>query len=264
MKLIRIFSALVLSLALLSTAVGAEEFTASAERGEDIKFAVTTDDEGNKIIGQLFDENGEYERPILLEELIITPIWHLEDGAYEVHNEIEATLVAAEKELEVEDWQKIVTNFETEWTEVTGGAPVENAVVSDVFDVRYNSVVDGFLTKLLVEGKSATFDIVVDGITKDTLFVVGHKPSDTGVWVMEDYTISDDNVITISVDSLSQFFIAVDNGAAPVVANAPLSPQTGVEELAGGTETAAAAAGAALLCGLGFLCVRKFRKSSAQ
>jgi len=259
MKLIRIFAVLVLTVSMMVCPVFADEAVPSPGKEAPVKFAYTVDENGNHVIGKIYNENDEFERNITVEELIITTLWHLENGDIEVHDLIEEALVNAKNELFADDWHKLIPEFEEQWDELTGGAPTENAVITDIFDVRYNSVIDGFLTRLLVEGKSATFDIVVEGIDADTLFVVGHKPSDTNEWVLEDYTISEDGVITISVDSLSPFFIAADNGEAPAGDDVPSSPQTGVYEA---DMAVAVIAAAVIACAAGFLCAKKFRKAA--
>lgn len=260
MKFIRVITASILVLMMLSSLIGAAGFTSSPEKDATVKFAVTIDEEGNHVIGKIYDSDGEFERNILFEELIITTLWHLENGDIEVHNAIEQTLVDAKNELSIENWADLIPGFEEAWKEITEGAPVENAVISDIFDVRYNSVVDGFLTKLLVEGKSATFDIVVDGVTKDTYFIIGHKPSDTDEWTIEDYQMNDNNTITISVDSLSPFFIAVDNGEGPGSDDDPQSPQTGVSD----DIITVAVIFAVVLCAAGLFLIKKYRKVTDQ
>lgn len=257
MKLIRIITAMVLTITLLVVSVGADEFVASVGLKDSPRFYVQMDENGREYVGEIYDENGNFVSYMYLDELIITPYFYTEMEQYDIPEEVEKVLIAAWEELSVAGWTDLVAGFAEAWQAVTGGAPVSNAVIAEIFDVRYRSG----LTGELYEGRRAVFFIEVDGITSEDLFVIGHKPSTTGQWGIEEYTIDGNNVIGISVNALSPFFIAVDNGEAPAVSgDAPSSPQTGVYET--GIGAAVIAAGILGVCAVFF--GRKSRKVSAQ
>ena len=55
-----------------------------------------------------------------------------------------------------------------------------------------------------------------------------HKPTDSDEWIVEDYKIDENGVITMTVDKLSPFAIVKDSGKAPTTD--VQSPQTGVSD----------------------------------
>jgi hypothetical protein len=225
----KIISALILAMVtmLLVTSVFAVPFTPSAEKKDTPVLVGTLDeDTGKMIVGTIYNEDDSFYRHIYIDELIVTPILHLSDETKNVPEVIEKTLLAARDELKANTLEELVPGFAEYWMNVTGGAPVENGAVSDIFDVRF---VDS-LTGELVAGRYASFKIRVEYLNSDDLFVLIHKPTGADVWSVEEVVVSDGDVLFVTVESLSPFAIVKDTGAAPAVdPNAPDSPQTGVE-----------------------------------
>ena len=178
------------------------------------------------------------------------------DLEYEASEEMEETirisLKTADAELKEKTLPELVPGFEAIWEQATGGAPVGNAFVYDLFEiVRVCTAVDAFITD-----EPVTVKFTVDGLTADDKFMIIHKPTGSEAWRNEDYTIDENGVITMSVDKLSPFAIIKDNGEAPVATET--SPQTGVyESVAAGIAAIAAA-------GLGIAAFKKSRRISAR
>lgn len=202
MKSIRILTTMCLVALLFLQAVYAVPFTPSIERKDGPELIV----------------GGEGDR------LILTPISHLYKGV-DLHEDIEESLTNAEGDLKTDDWYELVPNFPEIWDKSTGGAPLDHAVISDIFDARFESELSSGENK----GKPVTFKIKIQGIGADDLFLILARPSDEEEWSVIDYTIDENGVITISDTSMSAFAVVKDNGAAPVVdPNGPQSPQTAV------------------------------------
>jgi len=224
MKLIRIFTVCVVALALLTTGVCAAEFVPSIS-GQDVPKLEEGDD------------------------LVITPSDDIQDK--DVPDETKESLEDAEEELKNNELEDLIPGFEDIWNEMTGGAPVDNAVVTDLFDVRYTDPKRG------PDGE-ITFKISVDGITADDLFLIFYKPQGSDEWKLADFSIDENNVITIHADSIGTFIIVMDNGAVPVVE--VLSPQTGVNASA----MVFSVVGLVVLGAFGVICFKKLRKTTAQ
>ena len=199
MKKTRFVAMLLAVMTLLALTVSAVNFVPSIER---------------KDCPELVEHDGE-------EQLIITP---LSDAIEEeIHEDIEGNLIKAYEELGDKDWQELVLSFALEWDEFTGGAPLTNAVVTDIFDARFTSELGANLT----DGKAVTFKIKVQGITTDDTFMIIAKAEGEDMWQIIEYTIDENNVITITAESMSAFAIVLDNEADP--ATDPIDgPQTGV------------------------------------
>lgn len=227
----KIINALIFAVvaALLATSVFAVPFTPSAEKKDTPVLVGTLDEEtGKMIVGTIYNEDDSFYRHIYIDELIVTPILHLSDDTKIVPEAIEKTLLDARDELKAKTLEELVPGFAEYWKKATGGAPVENGAISDIFDVRF---VDS-LTGELIEGRYASFKIRVEYLNSDDLFVLIHKPTGSDVWNYEEYVVSDGNVLFVTVESLSPFAIVKDTGAAPAVdPDAPDSPQTGVESI---------------------------------
>lgn len=226
MKAFRFFTAILLLLAVLTAAVSASDFVDSKELGEGPEQVGEPDETGKKVVGYIYNEDGSLYRSIYEDELIVTPIMHVYSDEISVAAEIEKTLLDAKAELDANSWEKLIPSFPAVWENVTGGAPLEHAVLTELFDVRFVDSLSGVLT----EGRSATFCIKVEGLEKDDLFVMMHKPSDSDAWKFEDWTMNDENVITVHVDKLSPFAIVEDSEQDPAGSgDAPDSPKTGVQ-----------------------------------
>lgn len=223
MKKIRFLTALILMFSLLTVSALAADFIPSAERQDGPELVGKDDSTGKIVVGTIYNADGTVYRDVYLEELIITSVWHLSD---DVDEAIKSTLLDAKNELESKTWSEILADFGAQWKAVTNGAPVDNAIISDIFDVR---LIDS-LSGELISGRKLTFTIKAQGIDADTLFLLIHKPTGANGWKVENKTIDGQSVITITVESLSPFAVIKDTGAAPAVTpDAPDSPQTGVE-----------------------------------
>jgi len=108
-----------------------------------------------------------------------------------------------------------ISNFKKRFTSVTGGAPVANACIVDVFDLTPSGEYSGKISITLSPKNTQPGDGVV----------LLHKVN--GKWKVESYTnVGDDGKATFTVSSFSPFAIAKDNGRGPQGVNAPASPST--------------------------------------
>ena len=215
MKLIRAFAAMFLAVSLLVLSVGAVGFYPSIERKDGPQLVVVNKD-GKSVVGEIKDKDGNVLRDILLGDLIVTPLL----AAYEdktLDADIKKTLLDAEKELKEKTWEEIYAGFEQLWKTVTGGAPIANAKVADIFDVR---VINGEIAELLAkDGVTITIYLTIQGITKDSNCVLLHKYE--GKWHNEKFSINDDDVISVVLDKLSPFAFIKDTEEFPAVTDAP-------------------------------------------
>ena len=177
------------------------------------------------------------------------------DVEYEASEKIEETiresLKNALEELKDNLIHHLVRGFDEIWEKVTGGAPLENAIVSDIFEI---ALVCGEADALKTDEK-VTVSFTFEGIGPDDKFVVVHKPTGSDEWIVEDHTIDENGVITMTVDKLSPFAIVKDSGKAP--SSDVDSPQTGVEAL-----SMTLAIGTVLLAGAAVVLVKKLRANA--
>lgn len=229
MKALRIFTFLMAFAIVLSVSAAAVQFTPSVERKD-----------GPELVDPVGDD-----------ELIITPVADLEKE--NLHDDIEESLTEAKENLSDSEWAEIVKDFEELWEEFTNGAPIEHAVISDIFDVRFLSELgtDG-------DGKTVTFKIKVQGIEPGDLFMIITE-SNSADHYMEiiDYTIDENGVITITATSMAAFAIVIDSCPDPECDHD--SPQTGVPAY-----FVPAVFGAVFFGALAILCAVKLRKASAK
>ncbi len=189
------------------------------------------------------------------DDLIVTPLKEVYKEPVDVHEDILINLVDAEKKLGEAEWHEIIEEFNKIWEEYTGGAPIDHAIISDIFDVRY----EGELGKGLSDGKPVTFKIKIQGITPEDLFILITKENNKDHWKVIDYTIDENGIITINGTSMSAFAVIRDNGADPSVdPNAPDSPQTGVNSY-----VIPAAFGAVLFATIAVVLVLKLKHRTA-
>lgn len=189
------------------------------------------------------------------DDLIVTPLKEAYEEPVDVHEDIHINLVDAEKELGEAEWHEIIEEFTKIWEEYTGGAPIDHAVISDIFDVRYESE----LGKGLTDGKPVTFKIKIQGITPEDLFILITKENEKDHWKVIDYTIDENGIITINGTSMSAFAVIRDNGAVPSVdPSAPDSPQTGVNSY-----SVPAIVGVVLFASVATVLVLKLRRHTA-
>ncbi len=185
--------------------------------------------------------------------IIITPISDVYDDSVSVHEDINTKLTDAEKELS--ESKDIIENFAEVWKDVTGGAPIENAIVSDIFDVRFE---DEFETTV-TEGKPVTIKFTIPGLDYNDKFFITVKESADSKWKVVDFTIDEDGVITLSATSMSVFAVIRDSYASAAIApDAPDSPQTGITSY-----FVPAIVGAVLFSGAALVVGRKLKSSTA-
>lgn len=249
MKSIKKILAGILAASMMTMPVLAAEFVPSAERKD-----------GVDLISYILNEINTPCRTvhiipfghIHLDDIIDEEKLDIEYDASEgMEEQIRESLNKALAELKDSILHHLIAGFDEAWEKLTGGAPLENAVVHDLFEiVLICSEVDAFKTD-----ESVTVSFTVDGIDADDLFLIAHKPTGSDEWILEDYTIDENGVITMTVDKLSPFAIIKDSEKAPEAAGT--SPQTGVQDY-----TVSAAAAAMALCGIGAVCAGKKRRFS--
>lgn len=223
MKLFRSILAVVLMVSLFVLPVSAEEFTPSAEEKNGPGLVVIPGD-GRGIVGMIHDENGVFLENVYEGEVVITPVKDLDDT--DLPEEIKKALEDAMDELGEKDFEELVSDFEELWNRLTDGAPLDNAVISGLFDIR----VIGEKEALLDGDNTLTLSFRLQGVTEEDYFLLLGKLLGDGKWKNVDYTVSEDGIITVNLTEETPFAVVVDNGNAPVVdPDAPDSPQTGAD-----------------------------------
>ena len=122
MKTIRIFAFLLVAVMLFTVSAMATQLVPSIEAKNDPKLEGYEIPDGH-------EDHGE--------ELIITPLDHFFDDDIELHDDIEESLKEAYEDLKDELLHHLVENFDEHWDRITGGAPIEQAIVTHLFDVRF-------------------------------------------------------------------------------------------------------------------------------
>jgi len=252
MKAFKVFIALTLIVSMLVLPALAAEFVPSIEQKDSpnlISFILEEIDTPCRTV--LLIPYGNIRLDDIIDEDAL-------DIQYEISEEMEAdireSLENAFKELKNNPVNGLVTNFATAWEKATGGAPAENAIVHDLFEiVLICTEADEFITD-----ESITVSFTADGIGPDDKFIIVHKPTDSDEWIVEDHTIDENGVITMTVDKLSPFAIVKDSGKAPI--SDVESPQTGVWE----TEMVTAAISAVILAAGAVVIGKKLRKTTVQ
>lgn len=254
MKAIKVVTAISLIISMLAMPVLAAEFVPSIELKD-----------GPQIVDVVL----EYDTPCRTLHIIPYKHIHLDDIideeeldiVYEISEEMEEEIRVSQRnameELKNNPIDELVTGFREAWAEVTGGAPLENAVVHDLFEmVLICSEDDAFKYD-----EKVTVSFTVDGIGADDLFVIVYKPTGSDEWIVGEYEIDENGVITMTIDKLCPFAIIKDSGEAPAISSdAPQSPQTGVYE----AWTAAAFVGVAALSCVAVVLSKKLRKTTVQ
>lgn len=144
--------------------------------------------------------------------LLITPY----SGIASAPLDVQVLLRNAKFDLDNYTLDELVTDFALVWKKASGGAPVENASIAELFDVTVIGPRDG-----IFNGKSPlTFTANVPGLSASDKVLVIHKTN--GAWVVENNVTVGDGKVTITVASLSCFAVIVDNGAAPATASTPI------------------------------------------
>lgn len=226
MKRLQFAFACVLVLTMLVSPVSASAYSPSAER-TGVTLVTTPDETGREIAGTITEEDGTETKTVYEDELIVTTLDDAYNEEIEMDEEIRKDLLEAEKELKETKSEDLIDGFAEKWEEITEGAPVENAVVSHLFDIRYKDGGD-----VLGEGNEIAITVHIDDITAEDLFVIVYKDPVTEEWTYADYTIDENGDITIILDCLVPLAVIRDSREAPPVSpDDPDSPQTGVNEV---------------------------------
>ena len=228
MKILR-FSAMLIAVMLLFTLVAfAAEFVPSIEYKD-----------GPTVVKP--DETTDPGTPD--DELLVTPPSAGEDAHDDIRDNLEDAMEALEEAI-----QDLVDNFDKIWEDITGDAPTENAIITDVFDVRYESELGKD-----DDGVTLSFDVTVQGIEPDDIFLIITKPYGENAWRIVNYTINEDGVITIEGTTKAAYAIIKDKAALPPVG--PDGPATGVPEY-----LLPAVAGVVVFGTAAIFCIRKITK----
>ncbi len=257
MKTIKLLTAIVLATSMMIMSAFATEFVPSIEQKDSPKLNDYTVEEINaSCCTVLIIPYGH----INFEDFIDEEHVRIEYAtSKEMEEEIKESLKNAAEELKGKLINNLVPGFEEAWAKATGGAPLENTVVSELFEI----VMICSDTQEFNTDDKLTVSFTVDGLGADDAFIIVHKPTGSDEWIIEEHEIDENGVITISPDKLSPFAIIKDNGNSPVVdPDAPDSPQTGVEE--SGYLAIAGMIFVALMASCAVVCIRKIKKTSAQ
>ena len=214
MKITRVFSVLLCLLMLFALAASAADLVPSIERRPGV---------------ELVEKPEQTEKPAdpaqPEDELIVTNLSEIQHIDVHVHEDIKESLAEAHGELSDTAWEELLLDFEELWEEASNGAPVTNAVISDVFDARYLSELGNDEGK----GKDAEFSITLQDLTKNDTFFIIMEQEGKHHWTPVAFTIDDNNVITIKGTSKAAYAIIRDSGDMPSGdPTDPNSPQTGV------------------------------------
>lgn len=251
MKALKVFIAITLIASMLSLVVGAAEFVPSAERPQNYE-VVEVQSEGNKDTRKLVIIPFHMMHN---DELIDQDYHELHDEAYdEITEQIRESLKKAVADLEDNLVHHLVPGFDKIWEEVTGGAPLENHIVYDIFEVAWICSDE----QAMITDEKISFSFKVDGITKDDKIIIVHKPTDSEQWIIEEHEIDENGVITVHADKLSPFAIIKDSGKAPTTD--VQSPQTGVSD----TGLIVIAVSAVILAAGAVVIGKKLRKTTVQ
>lgn len=251
MKALKVFTAIILIVSMLAMPVIAAEFVPSIE----VKRGTSLADYGldSEIPNQTVHIIPYSE--IFSDDIIDEEGLGLDPAVSEAMEEsIRERLKSVMAELIDNLIHHLVPDFEAEWERVTGGAPLENAIIHDLFEIVQICTE----TDTIKTGNKITVSIQSHGIDADELFAIVYKPFDSEEWQVAEYTIDENGIITFVIDSRSTVAIVKDSGKAP--AADVTSPQTGVEE----SGTAAAAMIAVVLAAGTAVVVKKLRKTTVQ
>lgn len=278
MKTVRVITAFLLS-SVLALSASAADYVPSAEAYEP-EVVVTVDpntekeyhaaivDSNNEVVEYIFNDTVAQVVASFIDSGIdkehhdrfFTSTEITQDGSVPVvKEEVKQLILEAEEELIQNPLSEIVEDFEEKWTDTTEGAPVQQASIAKVFYVGGSDEI-----KEKVEAGKGTdnavkvkFQFKINEVTQEDNFVLLQKPADSDKWVVEDYTIDENNVITIEIDEFSAFAVIVDKPVDPTPGQD--SPQTGVAKY-----SAAVIACAVAFCGAAFVVIRKAsRKDTA-
>lgn len=220
MRLIRSLIAALLVASLTISASAA--FTPSVEYKDAPEVVVTTDAEGNSIVGTITDAEGNVISNVLAGTIAITPF--AASAKEETDPEIAARLIEVRAELEAaledSDNELILAV-----AEALNNIPIENIVISDIFTIT----ADGIHVDALRSGLILTVSLTSQSITKadEGSISIWQRSATTEEWSELDFEIDEKNVITLKITDIGEIVIFRDSAATPVTGeNAPRSPQT--------------------------------------
>jgi len=234
MKAFRVITALLIATMMIVPAAAAG-FVPSREQYQPGVVEKIDPDTGDEYIGKIVDEDDIVIEYLDEKEIII-----------EFDKENEEILNNEPKD--------VVENFEEEWKEATGGAPVDNTGITNIFEVTIPEEVAGKVE----DDHTVEIHITVDELTKDDKFVI--VQNDGEKWTVVDHTIDDNGVITIVIDNVdpekeNQFTYAIILDTTEEPTPGDDSPQTGVASYSIGV-----IASTVVLCGVAFVVIRKASK----
>lgn len=198
MKFIKNLTTAILVAALLVVSVCAAGVVPSAELGGAPSISHTN----GGYLAAIRDANGKV-------------IANVPAGQFSVAAASESTVEAA-KDLNLSG----VSGFSTAWANGSGGAPVTNAVVVDVFEVSVTGAAAAALA-----GNTITFSVNVTGMNAGDEFVVLYN---NGGWKVADAVFTSASTLKITAAGGGTFVIVGDNGALPPQLPGKSSPSTGV------------------------------------
>jgi len=244
MKTVKIITAFVLA-SMLALSTAAANFVPSAEYYKPGTVVTTDPETGEEYIGKIVDKDGNTEEYLGEDDIIVN------------FDKDDEDIKDATEQLTNNDLEDIVKDFEDEWKDATGGAPTENAGITNVFEV----IIPGSIAEKVGEGDTIEIQIKVDGITDEDKFIVIGQKEGSDEWGVYDYTIDENGVITIIIDDVDPngdnsytFAIVVDTTTDPDPSGQ--SPQTGVAKY-----SVAVIATAVVLCGVAFVVIKKASKN---
>ena len=204
MKKIQIVAALLMAACMLTVSAAAAEFVPSVTAKEAPSVSTAVDSEGNTL------DAGA---------ITVTSYSDLSSADKDVRRSMATAMADVEEADSIAD---LAADFEEVWTEATNGAPVEEAVVSDFFDISATDEINA----IFAAGGKVTLTLPLPNISADAVVIVLHKVGDE--WIVEkDVARNADGSLSITVGSLSPFALVV--GAAEAVEEnpeAPKSPET--------------------------------------
>lgn len=223
MKLFRILMTGLMAVVISLSAAAA--FTPSVEYKEAPSVVGKTDDQGNTIVGEIKNDKGEVVATMPGGTITITALSEVKKEDSTVDKVVEDRLLYAEQELAYAFAEPEDSLLLDQISRELNDAPVDNIVISDVLNVSVSEEIE----KQMVEGATITVAVISQNITKEDedLIVIYQRVSEKGGWKKVDFTIDENNVITMELQGTGDIVIFRDNEAAPPKAeDAPASPAT--------------------------------------
>lgn len=226
MKLYRALVAAVLAASLTLSAGAA--FTPSVEYKDAPQVVEKIDAEGNVTVGEVRNADGEVVESVPADAIKVTAISETKKDSAGVEPEVAEALKAVEAELTVAF--EMAKTEENELikavSEDLNNAPVENIVVTDVVAITVTPEIEEALAE---EGATLTVSVTSQNISKEDeeKITVYQKDPATGEWKKVPFTIDENDVITLELESTGEVVIFRDSEAAPETPkDAPRSPKT--------------------------------------